>query len=130
MLAAPHGSRRPAILSSAMPRARVKRKPSDRATRARLPANKRVACVVSTYHEDVTSGMLASALETLEAAGIGRDSVQIVAAPGAFELPVVAQRLCARSDIAAVLCFGLVLKGETEHDLYISQACAQGLMRV
>jgi 6,7-dimethyl-8-ribityllumazine synthase len=86
--------------------------------------------VVSTYHEDVTSGMLASALETLADGGVARDSVLIVAAPGAFEIPVVAQRLCAREDVAAVLCFGLVLKGETEHDRYISDACAQGLMRV
>lgn len=130
MLAASLGPRRPAILSSRMSRARVKRKPSARATRARLPTGKRIACVLSTYHEDVTSAMLSSALETLAAAGIGRESVQVVAAPGAFEMPVVAQRLCARKDVAAVLCFGLVLKGETEHDLYISQACAQGLMRV
>jgi len=76
------------------------------------------------------SAMLSSALETLTAAGVARDSVEVVPVPGAFELPIVARRLAARSDIAAVLCFGLVLKGATEHDRYISEACAQGLMQV
>src|SRR5262245_32939942 len=110
-----------------MSSARVKRKPS---ARARLPRGARIACAVSTYHEDVTGAMLASALETLGEAGIERGAVSVVSAPGAFELPIVAQRLCERSDVAAVLCFGLVLKGETEHDLHVARACAQGLMRV
>jgi len=75
------------------------------------------------------SGMLGSALETLAQAGIERESVLVVSAPGAFELPIVARRLAARKDVAAVLCFGLVLKGETEHDRHIASACAHGLMR-
>jgi len=118
-----------------MSRARVQRKPRARVLPARLPPpglpkGTRIACAASTYHEDVVNEMLASALETLSAAGIERESVRVVAVPGAFELPIVARRLCARRDIAAVLCFGLVLRGETEHDLYLAQACAQGLMRV
>lgn len=95
-----------------------------------LPTSAKLACVVSGYHQEITGGMLASALATLGAAGVERERVLVVDAPGAFELPLVAQRLAARSDVAAVLCFGLVLKGETEHDRYISEACAQGLMRV
>jgi 6,7-dimethyl-8-ribityllumazine synthase len=108
-----------------MARARAQRKPALRA-----PRGARIACAVSTYHEDVMSAMLESALETLSAEGIARSSVQIVPVPGAFELPIVARRLAARDDVDAVLCFGLVLKGETEHDRYISEACAHGLMQV
>lgn len=96
----------------------------------RLPAGARIACAVSTYHEDVTGEMLASALETLGEAGVERQSVLVVPCPGAFELPLVAQRLARRKDVVAVLCFGLVLKGETEHDRYISEACALGLTEV
>ncbi len=107
-----------------MARARTKR-----TAPARLPRGARIACAVSTYHEDVMSGMLSSALETLSQAGIERDAVLIVSAPGAFELPIVARRLAARKDVAAVLCFGLVLKGETEHDRHIASACAHGLMQ-
>jgi 6,7-dimethyl-8-ribityllumazine synthase len=86
--------------------------------------------VVSGYHEEITGGMLASAVETLEAAGIARARIQIVRAPGTFELPILARALARQPSVAAVLCFGLVLKGETEHDRYIAAACADGLMRV
>ncbi|HEX6882782.1 MAG TPA: 6,7-dimethyl-8-ribityllumazine synthase [Planctomycetota bacterium] len=96
----------------------------------RLPRGAKLACVVSTYHEELTGAMLASALATLAEHGIAREALEVVRAPGAFELPVVAQRLAQRADVAAVLCFGLVLKGETEHDRHIAAACAQGLMRV
>jgi len=96
----------------------------------RLPAGARIACAVSTYHEDITGEMLSSALEALAELGVEREAVLVVACPGAFELPLVARRLAQRKDVVAVLCFGLVLKGETEHDRYISEACAQGLTKV
>jgi 6,7-dimethyl-8-ribityllumazine synthase len=103
---------------------------SKRAARLRLPPGARVACVVSAYHEEITGAMLESAVTTLAEAGIERERVMVVSAPGAFELPLIAGRLAGREDVIAVLCLGLVLKGETEHDRYISDACAHGLMRV
>lgn len=106
------------------------RNASARARTHRLPAGARIACAVSTYHEDVTGEMLASALETLGELGVEREAVLVVPCPGAFELPLVAQRLARRKDVVAVLCFALVLKGETEHDRYISEACALGLTQV
>jgi len=97
---------------------------------ARLPGEARLACALSTYHEEITGAMLASALDVLRGAGLSEERVPVVRVPGTFELPLVARRLAQRPDVAAVLCFGLVLKGETEHDRYIAQACAQGLMQV
>lgn len=93
-----------------------------------LPDDVRVAAVVSTYHREVTEGMLASAAETLAGAGLGQDRLLVVRVPGAFELPLVAQRLARRRDVAAVLCFGLVLKGETEHDRHIAAAVSSSLL--
>lgn len=112
-----------------MSRPREKRTPTARVPAARVPRGTRIACAVSTYHEDVMSEMLASALETLADAGVPRASIEVVPVPGAFELPLVARRLASRANVAAVLCFGLVLKGDTEHDRYISEACALGLMQ-
>jgi 6,7-dimethyl-8-ribityllumazine synthase len=96
----------------------------------RLARGRKLACVVSDYHREVTGAMLASALARLEEHGLAPARIEVVWAPGTFELPLVAQRLAARREVAAVLCFGLVLRGETEHDRYIAEACAQGLMRV
>src|SRR5262245_53056101 len=113
-----------------MIRAREKRSVTARSSAHRLPPGAHIACAVSTYHEDVTGEMLASALEALGELGVERESVLVVPCPGAFELPLVARRLAQRKDVVAVLCFGLVLKGETEHDRYISEACAHGLTQV
>ena len=95
-----------------------------------LPPGTRVAAVVSTYHEAVTGGMFRSAARTLIEAGLDATELFDVRVPGAYEIPLVAKRLAERSDIDGVLCFGLVLKGETEHDRYISTAVADALMRI
>ncbi|MCZ6596558.1 MAG: 6,7-dimethyl-8-ribityllumazine synthase [Planctomycetota bacterium] len=96
----------------------------------RLRPGVRIAAVVSTYHHDVTGTMLDSAADTLEAAGLAPGSLHEILVPGSFEMPLVAGRLARRADVDAVLCFGLVLKGETEHDRYIAAAVSEGLMRV
>ena len=96
----------------------------------RLPEGARVALVVSGYHAELTGGMARSAAETLRAAGLGDDALLEVPAPGAYELPILAQALAERVDVDAVLCFGLVLRGETDHDRYISAAVADALQRV
>jgi 6,7-dimethyl-8-ribityllumazine synthase len=107
-----------------MARAQEMRQPT-----ARLAAGVKLACVVSRYHEEITGAMRDSAVETLRAAGLEEADLVEARVPGAFELPLVALRLALRRDVAAVLCFGLVLRGETEHNTYIGHAVAQGLMQ-
>ena len=95
-----------------------------------LAEGARVAAAVSTYHREVTEAMLASAQLELERAGLRPENWIVVRVPGAFELPLVARRLAVRDDVACVLCFGLVLKGETSHDVHIASATTQALMQV
>jgi len=95
----------------------------------RLRAGVRVGAVVSLFHEELTGAMLASARRELVLAGMAEDSMRVVWVPGAFELPLVARRLARRADMDAVLCFGLVLKGETTHDQYVATAAAQGILQ-
>ena len=95
-----------------------------------LPPGTRVALVVSTYHHELTGAMGASAAKTLREAGVADGDLLEISAPGAYELPILAQRLAERDDVHAVLCFGLVLKGETEHDRYIAGAVSDGLLRI
>ena len=92
-----------------------------------LPAGTRIAAVVSTFHHEITGAMLASASDALGEAGLASEDLFEVRVPGAFELPILARRLAGRADVDAVLCFGLVLKGETEHDRYIAGAVASAL---
>ena len=88
----------------------------------------RVAIVASAYHADVTGALRSGAVAALKARG-GTVAVEETA-PGAFELPMVAQAVAARGDVDAVVALGCVLTGETSHDRYISDAVAHGLMHV
>lgn len=94
-----------------------------------LPRAARIGVVLSTYHAEIGAAMLESARSVLEAAGLGRDDLLVVEAPGAFELPLIARRLAVRDDVKAVLCFGLVLKGETRHDEFVAAAAADGIQQ-
>ncbi len=100
------------------------------ASARRLPTGARLAAVVSEYHQDLTGGMLRSAQAELEAAGLEENALEVAWVPGAFELPIVAQRFASRTDIDAVLCFGLVLTGETTHDRWVCQAATDGILKV
>ncbi len=95
-----------------------------------LKPGTRVACVRSTYHAELIDAMRDSARAVLAESGLKDEHWLEVTVPGAFELPIVAQRLAQREDVDAVLCFGLVLRGETDHDRYISASVAHALQTV
>ena len=90
----------------------------------------RFAVVVSRFNAEVTDGLLAGALSALDAAGVTADARTIVRVPGAFELPVTAQRLAESGRFDAVLCLGCLIKGDTMHFEYLAEAVSQGLSRV
>jgi 6,7-dimethyl-8-ribityllumazine synthase len=104
-------------------------RPSPKAGRPSADASElRIAIVSSAYHADVTGALRDGAASALGARG-GRVLAE-ESAPGAFELPMVAQALASRGDVDAVVALGCVLTGETSHDRYISDAVAHGLMQV
>jgi 6,7-dimethyl-8-ribityllumazine synthase len=96
----------------------------------RIEFGVRIGAVVSTYHGELTGAMLESARAELVAAGLSPADLLVVEVPGSFEIPVVARALGLREDVSAVMCFGLVLKGETPHDRYIADSVAHALQRV
>lgn len=89
--------------------------------------DRRVAIVVSRYNETVTGRMLEGALFALAAGGVRRDRIDVAWVPGAFELPLAADRLAAGGRHAAVICLGAIIRGETSHDRHIAAAVGQGI---
>jgi 6,7-dimethyl-8-ribityllumazine synthase len=85
----------------------------------------RIAVVVSKYHDFVTDRLQAGALGALAAAGAG--DVTVVRVPGAFEVPIAAQRAAATGRYDAVVCLGCVIRGATPHFEYIASAVAHGV---
>ena len=95
-----------------------------------VPVGTRVAIAVSRYNAGITGKLLEGAVATLNAAGLAGDAIEIAWVPGAFELPLAADRLAATGRVAAVLCLGAVIRGETTHDRHINTAVATGLESV
>ncbi len=91
-------------------------------------AETRIAIVVSRFNEKVTSGLLKGALACLKEQGVSVKEENIIAAPGAFEIPLIAQTLALSGQVDGVVCLGCVIKGETAHFEYISHSASWGLM--
>lgn len=96
---------------------------------ARRPPG-RLAIVASRYNESITARLLSGALETLRAAGVADDGVDVAWVPGAFEIPTVAARLARSGQYAAVICLGAVIRGETTHDQHINRAVSAALAQL
>ena len=90
----------------------------------------RVAVAASRFNELVTDRLVAGARDSLLRHGVDEASITLVWAPGAFELPLVAQRLAESGDVDAVVCVGAVIRGSTDHYEHVASQCAAGLTRV
>ncbi len=89
------------------------------------------AIVASRYNARYVDGMTRAARKTLSGAGA---QVQIVRVPGAYEIPVVAAKLARLSsddhELSAIICLGVILRGETVHAAHIGEAVSQALMQI
>jgi len=90
----------------------------------------RFAIVVSRFNESITSRLLDGAVETLTAAGVADDAIDVAWVPGAFEIPTVAARMAHSGRYLAVICLGAVIRGETTHDQHINRAVSIALAEI
>jgi 6,7-dimethyl-8-ribityllumazine synthase len=93
------------------------------------PTPPRLAVVVSQFNPEVTGGLLAGTRHELGERGIPLLDADIFSAPGAFEIPLLAQTLAKSGRYAGVVCLGCVIKGDTAHFEFISLGAATGLMQ-
>ena len=89
-----------------------------------------VAIVISRYNASVTDRLLDGARTAYAAAGGNPDSLLVIDAPGAFELPALALAAATRSKVRGVLTLGCIIRGETRHDEYLAHAVAHGCVQV
>jgi 6,7-dimethyl-8-ribityllumazine synthase len=89
----------------------------------------RFAIVVSRFNEDVTEGLLRGAREYFAEASIPAEAVTVFRVPGAFEIPMMAQRLGETGDYDAIVCLGCLIKGDTMHFEYIAEAASHGIQQ-
>ena len=90
-------------------------------------AGYRFAIVVSRFNGEITEGLLKGARACLREAAVRDEDVTIVRVPGAFEIPIAAQKLAESGTYDAVICLGCLIKGETMHFEYLAEAASHGI---
>lgn len=93
-------------------------------------SKKKFAIVVAEWNEDITEALYEGAVSCLLNHGINKKNIIRKNVPGTFELTLGAQWMGDRKDIAAVICLGCVIQGDTPHFDYICQAVAYGITEV
>jgi 6,7-dimethyl-8-ribityllumazine synthase len=108
-------------------------------TRVQRAQNGSFAIVASQYNARYVDAMLKAARAELKRAGVSK--VQIIRVPGAYEIPPVVARLArvalldhrdgsAQGGLSAILCLGVILRGETVHAAHIGEAVSRALMDI
>ena len=92
--------------------------------------NIRIAIVASNFNRDIVDRLYSGAISTLEKNGINEEKVKVVRVPGAFEIPVTVKSLLDMKQYNAIITLGVIIRGETPHFEYISNACAHGISQL
>lgn len=90
----------------------------------------KIAIVASRFNQGITDALVLGAQNALRVSGVGLKDQIVVRVPGSFELPQTANFFAKTKKFDAIVCLGVLIKGETDHDVYIAQAVSEGLMRV
>ncbi len=96
----------------------------------RAPEAARFAIIASRWNPRITDALVIGARQSLADNGVADTAVDVVRVPGAWEIPVVAARIAAAGQHAAIIALGCVIRGDTRHYEHVADRCAEGLMRV
>lgn len=94
------------------------------------PTPGRYVLLVSRWNSFVVEHLKEGALDALRRHGIDESRIDIVYAPGAFELPLVAQKLARAGKYDAIIALGAVIRGGTPHFEHVAGECTKGLAQV
>jgi 6,7-dimethyl-8-ribityllumazine synthase len=90
----------------------------------------RIGIVLARFNQSVTERLLAGAMEALLHHGVADDAIDVTTVPGAFELPLGAQRMALTGRYDGLICLGAVVRGETPHFDYVAAEAARGVAEV
>jgi 6,7-dimethyl-8-ribityllumazine synthase len=89
-----------------------------------------VAIVASRWNDFIVSRLIGGAVDALERLGAASDAITIIRVPGSFELPMAAKRAALSDEYDAIVCLGVVIRGETPHNEYIAAEVFKGIASV
>jgi len=90
----------------------------------------RFAIIASRWNPRITDALVAGARRTFADNGVAEAAIDVLRVPGAWELPLAAERVAAARNHVAIVALGCVVRGDTRHFEHIADNCAQALMKV
>ena len=90
----------------------------------------KVGIIVSRFNEFITSKLVGGAEDCLKRNNASDDDIDLVWAPGAYEIPAIAQKLAQTKKYDAIICLGAVIRGATPHFDYVSAEVTKGVAQV
>lgn len=96
-----------------------------------LSAQGRTVCIVaSRFNSFIVDQLESGAIDALVRHGADRANIHVVRAPGAYELPLVVQRVAASKKYDAIVAIGAVIRGGTPHFEYVAGECVKGIAQI
>jgi 6,7-dimethyl-8-ribityllumazine synthase len=91
---------------------------------------KKFGIIVSRFNDFITSKLVEGALDALIRSGTRDQDITIVKVPGAFEIPLAAQKMAGAKTYDAIICLGAVIRGATSHYDYVCAEVSKGIASV
>jgi 6,7-dimethyl-8-ribityllumazine synthase len=95
-----------------------------------VAGNENFCIILSRFNDFIGSKLLAGALDELKRHGVSEDNIDVVRVPGAFEIPLTAQKFAQTKKYNAIITLGAVIKGSTSHYDYVCSEVAKGVAQV
>jgi len=92
--------------------------------------NHNYGIIVGRFNEFIGSKLLGGALDALKRHDAQEENIDLVWAPGAFEIPIIAQKMAKTGRYDAIICLGAVIRGSTPHFDYVSAEVSKGIASV
>lgn len=94
------------------------------------PAGMKVAIVASRFNEIIVNKLVGGAVDGLVRHGVVENNISTAWVPGAFEIPVICDKLAASGKYDAVIAVGAVIRGSTSHYDYVCNEVSKGVAQV
>jgi 6,7-dimethyl-8-ribityllumazine synthase len=88
------------------------------------------AILVARFNSFIVESLLEGAIDTLKRHGVSDENIEVIRVPGAFEMPIAAQRIARQEKHSAIIALGAVIRGGTPHFEYVAGECVKGLSQV
>jgi len=91
---------------------------------------RKIGIIVARFNSFISEKLLEGAMDTLVRSGVADDDIDVARVPGAFEIPLVTQKMAKSGKYDAVICIGVVIRGATPHFDYVAGEVAKGSAQV